>query len=45
MDQFVPSPGTTLLTAEEAKDRLREIVEGLFFRRERERPAVLSMVG
>jgi hypothetical protein len=35
LDQFVPSPGTTLLTVEEAKDRLREIVEGFFFRRRR----------
>jgi hypothetical protein len=28
-----PSPSTDLLSAEEAKDRLRGIVEGFFFRR------------
>jgi hypothetical protein len=26
-------PGTTLLSSHEAKERLREIVEGFFFRR------------
>jgi hypothetical protein len=28
-----PACSTTLLSAQEAKDRLREIVEGFFFRR------------
>jgi hypothetical protein len=28
-----PPPGTTLLSSHEAKERLREIVEGFFFRR------------
>jgi hypothetical protein len=28
-----PPPSTVLLSAEEAKERLREIVEGFFFRR------------
>jgi hypothetical protein len=28
-----PPPSTALLSAEDAKDRLREIVEGFFFRR------------
>jgi len=29
-----PPPGTTLLSSHEAKERLREIVEGFFFRHE-----------
>ena len=33
MGTFPPSPDTELLSAEEAKARLREIVEGFFFRR------------
>jgi hypothetical protein len=28
-----PTPSSTLLPAQEAKERLREIVEGFFFRR------------
>ena len=35
MDTLEPIPCTTLLSAQEAKDRLREIVEGFFFRRVR----------
>jgi hypothetical protein len=33
LDTFEPIPSTTLLLAQDAKDRLREIVEGFFFRR------------
>jgi hypothetical protein len=33
LDTLEPVPDTTLLSAQEAKDRLREIVEGFFFRR------------
>lgn len=33
LDAFEPTPNTALLSAEEAKDRLREIVKGFFFRR------------
>ncbi len=33
LDTLPPIPSTTLLSAQEAKDRLREIVEGFFFRR------------
>ena len=33
MDTLEPPPSTVLLSAEEAKERLREIVEGFFFRR------------
>jgi hypothetical protein len=33
LDTLEPIPSTTLLSAQEAKDRLREIVEGFFFRR------------
>jgi hypothetical protein len=33
LDTSEPIPCTTLLSAQEAKDRLREIVEGFFFRR------------
>jgi hypothetical protein len=33
LDTIEPIPSTTLLSAQEAKDRLREIVEGFFFRR------------
>ena len=33
MDTLEPPPSTDLLSAEEAKERLREIVEGFFFRR------------
>jgi hypothetical protein len=33
LDPLTPSPNTALLSAQEAKDRLREIVEGFFFRR------------
>ena len=33
MDTSQPDPADVLLSAEEAKDRLREIVEGFFFRR------------
>ena len=33
LDTFPPSPDAELLSAEEAKARLREIVEGFFFRR------------
>jgi hypothetical protein len=29
-----PTSSTTLLSAQEAKERLREIVEGFFFRRQ-----------
>jgi hypothetical protein len=32
LDQSPPSP-TTLLSAEEATERLRDIIEGFFFRR------------
>jgi hypothetical protein len=35
LDTLEPIPSTTLLSAQEAKDRLREIVEGFFFRRVR----------
>ena len=35
LDTFEPRPSTTLLSAEEAKERLREIIEGFFFRRRR----------
>ena len=33
MDTLDPPPSTALLSAEEAKERLRDIVEGFFFRR------------
>jgi hypothetical protein len=33
LDTLEPPPSTTLLSAQEAKDRLRDIVEGFFFRR------------
>jgi hypothetical protein len=33
LDTLEPIPSTTLFSAQEAKDRLREIVEGFFFRR------------
>ena len=33
LDTLPPGPSTPLLSAQEAKDRLREIVEGFFFRR------------
>jgi hypothetical protein len=33
LDALSPTPSTALLSAQEAKDRLREIVEGFFFRR------------
>jgi hypothetical protein len=33
LDAFDPPPADVLLSAEEAKQRLREIVEGFFFRR------------
>jgi len=33
LDTLEPAPSTILLSAEEAKDRLRQIVEGFFFRR------------
>ena len=33
MDTLQQTPSTVLLSAQEAKDRLREIVEGFFFRR------------
>jgi hypothetical protein len=33
LDTLEPLPDTALLSAQEAKDRLREIVEGFFFRR------------
>ena len=33
MDTLEPIPSTTLLSAQEAKDRLREIIEGFFFQR------------
>jgi hypothetical protein len=33
LDTIEPIPSTTLLSAQEAKDRLREIVEGFFLRR------------
>jgi hypothetical protein len=33
LDTLEPIPSTTLLLAQDAKDRLREIVEGFFFRR------------
>ena len=33
LDTLEPPPSTALLSAEEAKERLREIVEGFFFRR------------
>jgi hypothetical protein len=33
LDTFEPIPSTTLLLAQEAKERLRGIVEGFFFRR------------
>jgi hypothetical protein len=36
LDTIEPIPSTTLLSAQEAKERLREIVEGFFFRRLRE---------
>jgi hypothetical protein len=31
LETLPPSPNTALLPAQEAKDRLREIVEGFFF--------------
>ena len=33
VDALSPTPSTAVLTAEEAKERLREIVEGFFVRR------------
>jgi hypothetical protein len=33
LDTLPPTPSPTLLSAKEAKERLREIVEGFFFRR------------
>ena len=33
LDTLEPLPSTAVLSAQEAKDRLREIVEGFFFRR------------
>jgi hypothetical protein len=33
LDTLPPTPSPTLLLAKEAKERLREIVEGFFFRR------------
>jgi hypothetical protein len=33
LDALQPTPGTALLSAQEAKERLREIIEGFFFRR------------
>jgi hypothetical protein len=33
LDALQPPPGPALLSAQEAKDRLCEIVEGFFFRR------------
>jgi hypothetical protein len=33
LDALSPTPSTALLSAQDAKDRLREIVEGFFFRR------------
>jgi hypothetical protein len=33
LDALSPTPSTALLSAQEAKDRLREIVERFFFRR------------
>jgi len=33
LDTLSPTPSTILLSAQEAKHRLREIVEGFFFRR------------
>src|ERR1700738_218125 len=33
LDTLEPIPSTTLLSAQEAKDRLREIIEGFFFQR------------
>jgi hypothetical protein len=33
LDRLEPIPNTTLLSAKEAKERLREIVEGFFYRR------------
>jgi hypothetical protein len=33
LDTLLQTPTTTLLSADEAKDRLREIVDGFFFRR------------
>jgi hypothetical protein len=33
LDALQPPPGPALLSAQEAKERLREIVEGFFFRR------------
>ena len=35
MDALQRTPSTVLLSAQEAKDRLREIVEGFFFWRSR----------
>ena len=37
MDALQQTPSTVLLSAQEAKERLREIVEGFFFRRLRDR--------
>jgi Effector Associated Constant Component 1 len=36
LDTFEPPPSTALLSAEDAKARLRDIVEGFFFRRRNE---------
>jgi hypothetical protein len=33
LDASPPAPSTVLLSAQEAKEQLREIVEGFFFRR------------
>jgi hypothetical protein len=33
LDTLLQTPTTTLPSADEAKDRLREIVDGFFFRR------------
>jgi hypothetical protein len=36
LDALQPPPGPALLSAQEAKERLREIIEGFFFRRRNE---------
>ena len=44
MDKLPPSPDA-LLSAQEAKERLREIVEGFFFRRLKGEDTLLRNLG
>jgi hypothetical protein len=45
LDTLEPPPSTALLPAEEAKRRLREIVEGFFFRRLKGEDTLLRNLG